>query len=99
MPIFVVTYAYPDRPAELDAVRPAHRAFLAELHAEGTLFASGPLPGDEIDPPGGLIILRADSVKDAERILDADPFAVAGLVATRRIRPWSPVIGDWADRV
>ena len=35
MPIHAVTYVYPDRPAELDAVRPEHRAFLHGLREDG----------------------------------------------------------------
>ncbi|MBD5787341.1 hypothetical protein IF650_14290 [Cellulosimicrobium terreum] len=99
MPIHAVTYVYADRPADLDAVRPEHRAFLRGLHAQGTLLASGPLPATQDAPGGALIVLDAESVAAAGDVLDADPFARAGLVAERTVRPWSPVIGDWADRV
>lgn len=99
MPIHAVTYTYADRPAELDAIRPSHREFLAGLYADGVLLASGPLSADDADPAGALIVLRAESVQEVEGVLDADPFASAGLISARRVRPWSPVIGDWADRV
>lgn len=42
MPVFAVQYAYVDRPEALDEVRPRHRAYLADLLAQGTLLASGP---------------------------------------------------------
>ena len=98
MPIHAVTYVYPDRPADLDAVRTEHRAFLSGLHERGALLASGPLPATDDAPGGALIVLDAESPAAAAEILDADPFARAGLVAERTVRPWSPVIGDWADR-
>ncbi|MCB7137394.1 YciI family protein [Cellulosimicrobium marinum] len=99
MPIHAVTYVYPDRPAELDAVRPEHRAFLRGLHEQGALLASGPLAATADAPAGALLIVDAASVDAAAELLDADPFARAGLVAERSVRPWSPVIGDWAHRV
>ncbi|WP_435736061.1 YciI family protein [Cellulosimicrobium sp. PMB13] len=98
MPIHVVTYVYPDRPAELDAVRAEHRAFLRGLHEQGTLLASGPLPATQDEVAGALLVLDAGSPAAVAEILDADPFALAGLVAERTVRPWSPVIGDWAHR-
>jgi uncharacterized protein len=98
MPIHAVTYVYADRPADLDAARPDHRAFLRSLHADGTLLASGPLPATADAPAGALIVLDVDSPAAVATVLDADPFAHAGLVANRTVRPWSPVIGDWADR-
>ncbi|WP_265521097.1 YciI family protein [Oerskovia flava] len=98
MPIHAVTYAYPDRPAELDAVRAEHRAFLRDLHTNGSLLASGPLPATETAGPGALIVVDAPSAASVEEILDQDPFARAGLITERTVRPWSPVIGDWADR-
>jgi uncharacterized protein len=99
MPIHAVTYVYADRPAELDAVRAEHRTFLRALHEAGTLLASGPLPATEDAPAGALIVLELDSPDAVATVLDADPFARAGLVAERTVRQWSPVIGDWADRV
>ncbi|WP_251151141.1 YciI family protein [Cellulosimicrobium sp. Marseille-Q4280] len=98
MPIHAVTYVYPARPAELDAVRAEHRAFLRGLHEQGTLLASGPLPATDDAAAGALLVLDAGSPVAAAEILDADPFARAGLVAERTVRPWSPVIGDWAHR-
>jgi len=99
MPIHVVTYVYADRPADLDALRAEHRAFLRALHAAGMLLASGPLPAHEGAPAGALLVLEGASAADVAQVLDDDPFARAGLIAERTTRPWSPVIGDWADRV
>lgn len=92
MPVFVVTYAYDDRDAERDAVRPDHRDFLRSLLASGDLLASGPYTDGE---PGAFLVLRAESADAALATLDADPFLLAGLVETRTVRGWDPVIGPW----
>ncbi|MBD8077717.1 YciI family protein [Cellulosimicrobium arenosum] len=99
MPIHAVTYLYVDDPAALDARRPEHREFLRTLHGQRSLLASGPLPAHEDTGAGALLVLEGPSATAVAEILDADPFVRAGLVAERRVRPWSPVIGDWADRV
>lgn len=99
MPMHAVTYVYADRPAELDAVRPEHRAFLRALAEAGTVVASGPLAGTADAPAGALLLVDAASPEAVEETLDADPFAHAGLIAAREVRAWSPVIGVLADRV
>ena len=40
--------------------------------------------------------LRRGDLADAERLLDADPFAREGLVAERDVREWTPVFGPWS---
>lgn len=101
MSVFAVHYTYDHRTAERDQVRPAHRAFLAGLHDDGTLLASGPYGGPttglEAEPDGALLLVRADDAAACERVLDADPFALSGLVAQRAVRPWTPVFGPWGD--
>lgn len=99
MPIHAVTYVYTDRPADLEAIRPEHRSYLNGLHESGSLLASGPLPATDNAAAGALLVLEAPGPRDVAALLDADPFAIAGLVAHRDIRPWAPVIGDWAHRV
>ncbi len=93
MPTFAVTYAYDDRAALRDEIRPAHRFFLRALLEDGVLLASGPLG---TTGPGALIVLRAESAEAALAVLEADPFWAGGLVASRQAREWDPVIGPWA---
>lgn len=92
MPVFAVEYTYTADDARRDAVRPAHRAFLGDLHEAGVLLASGPFADGD---PGALLVVRAEDVDAAARALDPDPFAVAGLVAARRVRGWTQVFGPW----
>ncbi|WP_199421709.1 YciI family protein [Actinotalea solisilvae] len=101
MSVYAVHYTYDQRTGERDRVRPAHRAFLGDLHDAGTLLASGPWAGPthgvQAEPDGALLLVRAEDVAGVERLLDADPFALAGLVAGRSVRPWTPVFGPWTD--
>ncbi len=78
----------------------AHRAYLRDLKAKGTLVASGPL-----EPRyGGALLLRvADAAGPAYAALvavrDGDPF-VKAQVAQYEILPWNPNIGrEDLDRV
>ncbi len=98
-PMQAVTYVYADRPADLARLRPEHRGFLRALHDAGRLRAAGPTPPSEGAPDGGLIIVEADTPAAALALLADDPFHRAGLITARSARPWTPVIGDWADRV
>jgi uncharacterized protein YciI len=95
MPVFAVEYTYTADTGRRDEVRPTHRAFLRELQESGVLLASGPFA--EGDPDGALLVVRADDAVAAARVFDADPFAVAGLVADRRVRGWTQVFGPWVD--
>ena len=78
----------------LDDILPfvdAHRAYMRQLHAEGTLLASGPL-----DPrSGGALLLRVpdgDALAALDRVRDGDPY-VQGGVAQYELLPWQPNVG------
>ncbi|MBU6144499.1 MAG: hypothetical protein KGQ56_03405 [Acidobacteria bacterium] len=93
MSIFVVQYGYSADPIELNQVRPDHRAWLAEQLEAGNLLASGPM----VDRAGGLLIWRAESMEDLSRLLDQDPFELAGCIGERSIEQWDPVFGPFRD--
>lgn len=89
--IFVVTYRYdPGAGETITNLRPRHREFLAELHHEGMLLASGPWVGEE---PGAYLLLATETAAEALAVLDDDPFAAAGVIAERSVQGWQPVIG------
>lgn len=76
----------------------AHRAYLAELKAQGIVLASGPL-----DPRhGGALLLRIpDDAVDAtlNAVRDNDPYIQAGVVQYELL-PWAPTIGkDALDQI
>jgi len=75
----------------VEAATEAHRAYLRELKAAGTLVASGPF----VPRSGGAFLLRvpddgAAAALDAVR--NGDPFWSLG-IANYELLPWSPVIG------
>lgn len=91
MPIFCVTYDYAHDSEALDAIRPEHRAFLAE---QAGLLLSGPT-----DDGGALLIFEAASAAEVEEILDDDPFHEADLIVERNVVGWSPVLGSWREEL
>jgi uncharacterized protein YciI len=93
MTTFAVTYVYDDRTPEREAVKPAHRAFLADLFEKGSLLASGPVVAG--DKTNALIILSAESADDAAALLANDPNIVNGFVAETSINEWTVVYGPW----
>jgi uncharacterized protein YciI len=92
---FAVEYTYDiTRTAEMDEIRPDHRAYLHDLLEEGTLLASGPWLDSAT--PGALLLVMADDADAARRILDQDPFQRAKFITHRTVRAWNPVIGPFA---
>jgi uncharacterized protein len=81
----VVNYAaYTSVPSRVAALRPAHREYLATLHAEGRLVACGPFT----DGSGALYIYETGSLAEAEEVLAADPYHIGGVFAGCRLSAW-----------
>ena len=59
----------------LNKVIPEHREWAKEQLAAGTLVQAGKW-GDR----GGMIVIKAGSMADAELIVNQDPFVLAGLI-------------------
>ncbi|MBO3087079.1 YciI family protein [Cellulomonas dongxiuzhuiae] len=93
MSIFAVRYTYDERAEVRDAVRPEHRAWLAELATAGVLLGSGPFIDGE---PGALLVLQAPDESALRTVLAQDPFARDGLVAATEVRGWNLVLGPWS---
>jgi len=73
--VFVFVSEYQRPLEEVDAHREAHLAYLAGLNAQGRLLISG----RRVPPVGGVVVLRADSLEEAQAIMAEDPFAKAGV--------------------
>jgi uncharacterized protein YciI len=87
--IAIIRYRRPIE--EVVAVQDAHRAYMAELKAAGTLVASGPL----VPRYGGALLLRVDDAgaeAALDRVRDGDPYVRAG-VAQYELLPWNPTTG------
>jgi uncharacterized protein YciI len=87
---FAAVIEYLQDAEKVGAIRPQHRAYLAQLSEQGKLVASGPF----LDSFGALIIYEASSVEEAEQSLKGDPFHAAGVFLNWTIRPWKMVIAN-----
>ncbi|UJW33935.1 YciI family protein [Saccharothrix sp. AJ9571] len=72
-------------------VRPAHRAFLADLAEKGVVALGGPLT----DGTGGITLYQAEDEEALQKIIDQDPYFLEGAVAERSVRGFEPKIGAW----
>ena len=87
---FAAIIEYSQDKALIAERRPVHRQYLADLKAKGQLAASGPFTDDS----GALIVYEAPTAADAEALLKADPFNLAGVFLSYKLRPWNPVIAN-----
>lgn len=73
----------------IEATMEKHIRYQLMLEREGIMFAAGPIYGADANKPdgNGLIIIRADNVKDARAVADADPMHLSG-GRTYRLRQW-----------
>ncbi len=72
--------------------RPMHLETVRKGYASGELVLAGALQ----DPPGALLVFKADDRGVAERFAEADPYVKNGLVKKWWIRPWNVVTGNEA---
>lgn len=87
--LFAVTTFPADNGPDLGEVLPDHLAYQKKLESEGSLVLAGPLSDDsgtQIEG-AGLIIYRADNIKDARALADADPMHARG-ARTYSLRRW-----------
>jgi hypothetical protein len=92
--MYFAVYAL-DRPGALNLrleTRPAHLEHLKAV--AGRIRLAGPLmTEDGKEPRGSLIVIEADTLGEARAIMDADPYAKAGLFQSVDIRVWNWGIG------
>jgi hypothetical protein len=71
---------------------------MRRLVADGLVFASGPAAADPGEEPfGGATVLRVDTVEEARRIIEAEPYVRAG-ERTYELIAWRVAHGDYASR-
>jgi len=84
--------------AARQAARPAHLARLRELMDQGRLLLAGPCPAIDSEDPGpagfsgSVVIAGFDSLDDARRWADADPYVDAGVYVRTDVRPFRKVL-------
>jgi len=86
-----------DKPGALQVrmdARPEHVAWLNEINAAGTLTFAGPFLDGDGKPNGSLVVVKAETLEEAQAISAADPYAKAGRFASVDIRPWNWVFNN-----
>lgn len=71
-----MTYVYlmsNQKPINADIIK-SHVEYLKELKAQGKLVLCGPFT----DYPGGMVIIFAESITEATKIAESDPFIASG---------------------
>lgn len=77
--------------------RPAHLARLHELRDKGRLILAGPHPAVDAAEPGeagfsgSLVVAEFDSLADAQRWADEDPYIAAGVYDNVTVKPFKKV--------
>lgn len=95
MGLYIIQYRYPsDRKFLVEDFRPTHRTFMRDLHARGVLVSAGFLSDAMYD--GAMMIVRAESARAAEQLLEGDAFYDSGLMEDLTIRSWAQTIGPEA---
>lgn len=94
MAYYAVSYLY-RADADVAAVRPEHRAYLATLIDEGPLRASGPLVG--VDQGSALLIFQADNAEEVQAMVAKDPMSLNDVLESYVITEWNPVLGVFAS--
>ena len=69
---------------KIKATHPAHRIYLRTFLENGKLLAAGPFS----DNAGALWVLEVQSVEEAEEIVKGDPFVLANVIVSWKIRPF-----------
>lgn len=78
--------------------RPAHLTRLEDLKQAGRLLVAGPSPAIDSEDPGAagftgsVVIAEFDSLADAERWAEADPYIEAGVYAKVSVKPFKKVL-------
>jgi uncharacterized protein YciI len=90
-----------DAPGTLErrlAARPAHLQRLEQLRDAGRLILAGPHPAIDAEDPGpagfsgSLVVAEFDSLEEAQRWADADPYLSAGVYHRVAVKPFKKVL-------
>ncbi len=84
---FVLLFEYTDPDLRARA-RPAHLDYLGALHEQGKVLSAGPFE----DGSGAMIVYEAADAAEARALVDADPYAVEGVMGSPRLRGWNLVL-------
>ena len=78
--------------------RKAHRERLASLKNEGRLLVAGPFPNLDTSAPGeegysgSMIVAEFNSLEDAKKWADSDPYVMSGVYKNFEVKPFIKVL-------
>lgn len=77
-----------------------HLAYQHEIEQNGIMFAAGPFATDDEShwQGEGMVIIRANSLAEAEQVAANDPMHISG-ARTYRVRPWLMNEGNFTVKV
>ena len=87
--LFLLTYGYNDTDLRAQR-RDDHVAYLNKMREDGALVAAGPYE----DGSGGAILLNAEDVAAAEKLVAGDPFTQLDVTRDRYLRAWKVTVGE-----
>ncbi|NBC88207.1 MAG: hypothetical protein GVX90_01695 [Alphaproteobacteria bacterium] len=84
-----------DKPNASELRQQTRETHLEHLRVNaGAIVSAGPLLGDDGSTPvGSLLIVEAESLDAARAMMEADPYAKAGLFEWINVYPWRWVLG------
>ena len=83
--IFMCLMNYSDEHDRIIAVRAHHQSYLTRLVDERKIISAGSfIPEDD----GGLFLYEADSLEEAEGLVNDDPFVREGLIVSWKLREY-----------
>ncbi len=88
MTFVILGFDGPDGQAKRKIHRPAHLAGLEPLNRRGRVLLAGPFT----DQSGSLIVIEADSLEEAQRIAQEDPYTVYGVFERVEVHPFQRVL-------
>lgn len=90
----IIGQDFPESLESRKASRPAHVARLQALQDAGQLLLAGPFPTVDANDPGAagftgsLIVAEFNSLSDAQKWADADPYVSGGVYQQVTVRPF-----------
>ena len=88
MKFVIIGWDGPDAQWKRPFNRPTHLERLNKLNEQGKLICAGPFA----DKAGSLIIIEADSLGEAERFAQEDPYLLEGIFESTEVHPFNQVI-------
>jgi uncharacterized protein len=87
MKFVILGFDGPDGQAKRKIYRPAHLAHMEPLDRAGRVVLAGPLT----DHTGSLIVIEADSLEEAQKFAQEDPYTIHGVFQRVEVHPFTQV--------